>query len=294
MPLVHVNPQAWKLNPPQNFKTPKNYIKWNQLLKLSTFALETIRLHYQDPKSFIPEFNSEIGTSLLIVDCIGKSIPPICISEAFIEALLNTEIKPMEEPHCALENFIFLFPLKYSLFSPWKILEKHHEKVSSFDGNFVAAFVRITGNIIDCVFRSYNMCSSATYEWSDPFTNKDTSFDFSESTLEESILFERLIKNAILAYTYEPKYVSEETVSTSTRKGFGKNAEEKTFLPVRWLGKTFQKQQVKYVYTSTIDKTNRRTVKSHWRKGHWHTVCSGSKRKQRHLQWFKPVFVNAD
>jgi len=284
MPTFLLNPQAWKLNPPQSFKTPKNYIEWKKLMSMCEQHIQTTITSYKDIKQKPPEFNTMAGMCLLITDCIGKSIPPVCISENFIEALLNTEVKPIDVPYCAFKNFIFLFPLKYKFFS------------TDNTSNFVFAFVRVTEDIINCVLRSDNMITGGTYQWSDPFNNQDLNFNISKEVLKENILFERLIKNAILAYTYEPKYVLEEKIVVSAGKGFGEKTEEKedASLPIRWLGKTFKAQQTKYVCIDSGNKISNRTVKSHWRKGHWHTVCSGVKRKKRNLRWFKPVFVNAN
>lgn len=40
---------------------------------------------------------------------------------------------------------------------------------------------------------------------------------------------------------------------------------------------------------STLKKSSPR---SHWRRGHWHTVLFGPKHSQRKLKWFSPVLVN--
>ena len=37
--------------------------------------------------------------------------------------------------------------------------------------------------------------------------------------------------------------------------------------------------------------SKKRHVRPHWRKGHWHTVLHGQKRKNRRMRWFRPCFV---
>ena len=37
--------------------------------------------------------------------------------------------------------------------------------------------------------------------------------------------------------------------------------------------------------------SKKRHVRPHWRKGHWHTVLQGPKRKNRKMRWFRPCFV---
>jgi hypothetical protein len=36
-----------------------------------------------------------------------------------------------------------------------------------------------------------------------------------------------------------------------------------------------------------------RHVRTHWRRGHFHTVCYGKKRQQRRLRWYEPMIINA-
>ena len=121
---------------------------------------------------------------------------------------------------------------------------------------------------------------------------------FLNPCIETEVLLERLIKNLILIYTYETKQITEEQVKMTTPgKGFTKDKEddkEDMPLPIRWLGKTFVRKQTKHVNVTNNSESSNRTVASHWRRGHWHTVCCGPKRKQRKQQWFKPVFVKTN
>ena len=105
---------------------------------------------------------------------------------------------------------------------------------------------------------------------------------------------ERLIKNAILTYTHEKKYVKDaDKNEISFTKGF-KDTDDSP-MPFRWLGKDFKKLVSKpTAKTLEISGDNQEIrMRPHWRRGHWHNVCIGTKRKERQLRWFKPVFVNA-
>lgn len=299
MPPFVFSPIAWKLFPAQSFATPKNYIKWNKLIEYCNIhIINTLLWLKEKPSSWNFDFETSAGVSLLITDSIGKSIPPICVHESLIEALVNTEVKEMDKPHCAFDMFIFLFPLTYKTFSPWEKVDDPI-KPPGLDKNFFATFVRLTEDIIDCVFISTNGASSSTYQWSSNWTLKELEEDESNLdllTIQQTIIFERLIKNAILVYTYDSKYVTEELIKSSAGKGFNSSVSEDKPFSIRWLGKDFKKQQVKHISTdqNNSNGSSGRTVRSHWRKGHWHTVCSGVKRKERQVRWFKPVFVNTD
>ena len=298
MPQFVCNPNTWKLFPPQFFATPKNYIKWKELIKnCSLDIVNTVSRCKLKQKNPGLNFNFETpqGLSLLITDCIGKSIPPICIHENVIESLINTEIKSMNKPQCAFDTFIFLFPLTYKTFNPWNAINDTTNLVG-FDKKFFVAFVRLTEDIIDCVFKSSNGVATGIYEWSNIFTLEDASSTNNLLEINNTIMYERLIKNAILIYTYDSKYVTEEMIKVSASKGFGSVVTEDKPLPVRWLGKIFKEQRIKYTIAnqSEINNLNKRAIRSHWRKGHWHTICTGTKRKERQVRWFKPTFVNAN
>jgi len=301
MPFFVTEPRAWKLFPAQSFATPRNYIKWNKLIKRCTPHIGNTLLLIKEKTSssnISVEARTPAGVSLLITDSIGKSIPPICIHENFIEALVNTEVKDMDKPHCAFDTFIFLFPLTYKTFSPWEKVNDP-SKPPNFDDKFFVAFVLLNEDTIDYTFVSNNATCSGAYQWSSNCTVKQLEEDesnFDLFTIKQTIVYERLIKNAILVYTYDSKYVTEELIKPLTGKGFNISDSESKPFSVRWLGKDFEKQQIKYISTdqNNSNGTGNRTVRSHWRKGHWHTVCSGAKRKERHVRWFKPVFVNAD
>jgi len=59
------------------------------------------------------------------------------------------------------------------------------------------------------------------------------------------------------------------------------------------LGRDYKKRVV-YKQNTNDDVeilSKKRHVRPHWRKGHWHTVLQGPKRKNRKMRWFRPCFV---
>lgn len=100
---------------------------------------------------------------------------------------------------------------------------------------------------------------------------------------------ERIAVNSLMAHLYEPELVTVESFApVLPGRGFSKNSGPSP-LPVTWIGKTFRYQRDK----SQEPGTPRNGVRSHWRRGHWHTILHGQKRQQRRTQWFKPIYVGS-
>ena len=282
---------------PYNCNTPKNYVKWAVLvtrikkgINYGSLILDQVRrdiIKREDVGKFTDEHYSAVAVALPIL----FKVPPICVHENILDSLLQTAVKEMDAPDRSLPGYIFLLPLKAN-----KFLENFKTKDNT-RLNIDSIFVDVTGvkgKWFHVVFLTKDKVHYRYYSWDKTgyYSN------FLNSNIETEIFLERLVKNLILIYTYETKQITEEQVKVTTPgKGFTKDKEgvnKDMASPIRWLGKTFVRQQTKYLYAANKSKDNSRTVASHWRRGHWHTVCCGPKRKQRKQQWFKPVFINTN
>ena len=282
---------------PYNCSTPKNYVKWAVLvtrikkgINAGSLILDQIRrdiIKREDVGKFTDEHYSAVAVALPIL----FKVPPICVHENILDSLLQTAVKEMDAPDRSLPGYIFLLPLKAN-----KFLENFKTKDNN-QLNIDSIFVDVTGvkgKYFHVVFLTKDKVHYRYYSWDKTgyYSN------FLNSNIETEIFLERLVKNLILIYTYETKQITEEQVKVTTPgKGFTKDKEgvnKDMTSPIRWLGKAFVRQQTKYLYAANKSENNSRTVASHWRRGHWHTVCCGPKRKQRKQQWFKPVFINTN
>ena len=109
-----------------------------------------------------------------------------------------------------------------------------------------------------------------------------------ENIATEQIM--RIAINSLLIHLYEPELI---TVDPAPRipnaTGFGKCPGRQP-LGATWIGKSFRYQREKEI--DPVDqKQSRGSVRAHWRRGHWHTILHGTKKQERRVQWFKPVFV---
>ena len=283
---------------PYNCNTPKNYVKWAVLMthikkgiEYGSIILDRIRrdiIKREDVDKFTDKQYSAIAVALPIL----FKVPPICVHENILDSLLQTAVKEMDAPKRSLPGYIFLLPLKANkFFENFKLKDDIQLNINSI-------FVDVSG-IEGCDwFHAALLTKDKVYYRYYLWSKAGDYSHFLNPCIETEVLLERLIKNLILIYTYETKQITEEQVKVTTPgKGFAKDKEdnkEDMPLPIRWLGKTFVRKQTKYVNVANQSEDNNRTVASHWRRGHWHAVCCGPKRKQRKQQWFKPVFVKAN
>ena len=98
----------------------------------------------------------------------------------------------------------------------------------------------------------------------------------------------RIAVNSLLVHLYEPELIT--TDSKPVTKGIGFSGKSKAPLSPTWIGKAFRNTSERH--RSKTEDSARGNVRSHWRRGHWHSVCVGPKKSERRVQWFKPVYVN--
>ena len=134
---------------------------------------------------------------------------------------------------------------------------------------------------------------SIRFAWNDLANFKKT-----DGTKETDELIENqfnIIVNMILLMNQQPDIEVEympPSITIPIQRGFSKPEVFKP-RPITWVGKEFSKRIVK-IYPNTDDllpKQPGMPKRSHWRRGHWHTVLQGPKREQRRMKWYEPVFI---
>ena len=103
----------------------------------------------------------------------------------------------------------------------------------------------------------------------------------------------RFVINLLCLMTQEPEIISVQSppskYTSASNKGF--NSEKINNVPnVHWLGEYFTTRVVDSK-TKEGEPQGCSPKKSHWRRGHWHTILQGPGRKQRTMKWFKPTFI---
>ena len=102
--------------------------------------------------------------------------------------------------------------------------------------------------------------------------------------------------NLLCLMTQQPDIISVEKSSSkyvaTTNKGFA--SKKMNNVPnVHWLGADFttRVQYSKKINTDLSEISRGKPKRSHWRRGHWHTISQGPGRLQKKLRWFQPVFI---
>ena len=107
----------------------------------------------------------------------------------------------------------------------------------------------------------------------------------------------KTVVNLLLLMNQQPDIITEEYIPSKIVPLQKKYKVQSDIKPraICWVGKDFTTRVVKLKPKQNEDilvvTGNKRKVRPHWRRGHWHTVLQGAKRKQRKMRWYQPVFV---
>jgi hypothetical protein len=107
----------------------------------------------------------------------------------------------------------------------------------------------------------------------------------------------KTVVNLLLLMNQQPDIITEEYIPSKIVPLQKKYKVQSDIKPraICWVGKDFTTRVVKLKPKQNEDMLvvtgNKRKVRPHWRRGHWHTVLQGVKRKQRKMRWYQPVFV---
>ena len=105
----------------------------------------------------------------------------------------------------------------------------------------------------------------------------------------------QFVVNLLCLMTQEPEIITVQSPPSkyTATKAVGFGSEKVNNVPnVHWLGEYFTTRVVDSTPASEdTERTRGKPKKSHWRRGHWHTVLQGPGRTQKQLKWFRPTFI---
>ena len=105
------------------------------------------------------------------------------------------------------------------------------------------------------------------------------------------------VVNLILLMNQQPDIITEEYIPSKIVPLQKKYKVQSDIKPraICWVGKDFTTRVVKLKPKQDEDflvvSGSKRKLRPHWRRGHWHTVLKGAKRKERKMRWYQPIFV---
>jgi hypothetical protein len=107
----------------------------------------------------------------------------------------------------------------------------------------------------------------------------------------------KTVVNLLLLMNQQPDIITEEYIPSKIVPLQKKYKVQSDIKPraICWVGKDFTTRVVKLKPKQDeeflVVSGSKRKLRPHWRRGHWHTVLKGAKRKERKMRWYQPVFV---
>ena len=211
------------------------------------------------------------------------SSPAYYLTDELAKAFINTPVQDLkfdEEPKIVSNSF-FVFQSTAINNVKYVFVDCIYEK------GFVYLHISNSKNIGGFIGHSVK------FSWNDLANFKKTRGSEETQELVENQF--NIIVNMILLMNQQPDIEVEympPSITIPVQRGFSKPEVFKP-RPITWVGKDFSKRIVK-IYPKTDDLLPKQAgvpKRSHWRRGHWHTVLQGPKREQRRMRWFEPVYV---
>ena len=252
------------------YKSPQNFYSWQDL------AREHINCKHRS-KQYI--YDS----------------PAYYLKDDLCNSLINTNIDKLElteKPNIINPSFFLLHSnkinnIKYSFieFNKWGVNDSKDMKMDQkYIFDVYVNFVIEPNKIHYYAFNWKNLKISRLIEFKE---------------VEDHIIKDhfKTVVNLILLMNQQPDIVTEEYIPSKIvplQKKYKVQSEIKP-RAICWVGKDFTTRVVKLKPKQDEDflvvSGSKRKLRPHWRRGHWHTVLKGAKRKERKMRWYQPVFV---
>lgn len=254
-------------------QTPAGYITWQQYIK--QIGLSAVQ---EQQGVGLTEKSRTVMTALCDLD-----LPPRYITTEMSLAWQKTKVPKLNW------NTPYAMP-GYVLFPPCPTREKPPEY---FAGEwFIQALMviyRPNGLQVftnDCTFETETSLFRVAFH--EMLVRPDDDYNDPLITNDQGRAIALLAINSWLVHAHEPELLTQEP--TRLRGGFGVKRQARSPLAPTWIGRDFKIRHI----TQAAQGENSIKVRPHWRSGHWHTVRHGKGREQERLQWYRPVYVNAD
>lgn len=146
-----------------------------------------------------------------------------------------------------------------------------------------------TMTVAGCNFWQEFVDEDAKSWYEENVKHKDRSGYQNEAT--ERIM--RIGINSLLVHLFEPELITTDRAQSVTKGlGFARSAEKQP-LPPTWIGKSFRYERQKQ-HGLNKSSAEKKSIRAHWRTGHWHSYLIGKGRTERIIKWIKPVYVRSE
>ena len=270
--------------------SPYGYYPWRQLAK------EIFAEHFDDSRKdhlLLSKTPSVIANKAFLNAPVYFLTDELC--KAFIKTKF-TRIKIEEKPKVIAPYFILMQSTNINNIN-YSFIDQSEKRVDvSMSFSYQCDKTKNRGTYFNTFF-NWNEFQNSRIDSDELLTNFKIDKSNKEQTRLMNTMFNQksILVNFILLLNTQPDILTEEYIPNSTlqgKKSFKPSNQESKSL-ITWIGKDFTQRIIKTKPKTDeiLEKNTGRPKRSHWRRGHWHTILQGPKRKQRKMKWFQPAFI---
>ena len=251
------------------YKSPQNFYSWQDL------AREHINCKHRS-KQYI--YDS----------------PAYYLKDDLCNSLINTNIDNLElteNPNIVNPSFFLLNSNKVNEIK-YSFIECH--KWNNKDAKDMLINPKMKFDVYVNFVVESNKIHYYAFNWNNLNVYKFIQLPVADEIIKEHF---KTVVNLILLMNQQPDIITEEYIPSKIVPLQKKYKVQSDIKPraICWVGKDFTTRVVKLKPKQDEDKLvvggDKRKLRPHWRRGHWHTVLKGAKRKERKMRWYQPVFV---
>ena len=251
------------------YKSPQNFYSWQDL------AREHINCKHRSQQYF---FDS----------------PAYYLKDDLCNSLINTNIDNLElteSPNIVNPSFFLLTSDKINNIK-YSFIECH--KWNNKDAKDMLINPKFKFDVYVNFVIEPNKIHYYAFNWKNLNIIKFIQLPVADELIKEHF---QTVVNLILLMNQQPDIITEEYIPSKIiplQKKYKVQSEIKP-RAICWVGKDFTTRVVKLKPKQDeemlVVSGSKRKLRPHWRRGHWHTVLKGAKRKERKMRWYQPVFV---
>ena len=267
--------------------SPYGYYPWRQLAK------EIFAEHFDDSRK---DHLLLSKTPSVIANKAFLNAPVYFLTDELCKAFMKTEftkIKIEERPKVIAPYFILMQSTNINNIN-YSFIDQSEKRVDvSMSFSYQCDKTKNRGTYFNTFFNWAEFQNDSE----ELITNFKINKNNKEQTRLMNTIFNQksILVNFILLLNTQPDILTEEYIPNSTlqgKKSFKPSNQESKSL-ITWIGKDFTQRIIKTKPKTDeiLEKKTGKPKRSHWRRGHWHTILQGPKRKKRKMKWFQPAFI---
>lgn len=296
------------------YRSPKHYPAWNLYVKM----ISMMGSQYMSRISFIEKDYQSGIISELCRQAIAVNAPARYVSKELCEAFMRTPTPVLTKEILGVLPFVHILLPRHLVYDAdgeevQALLVKAgelHPTLTKEERELQEEYNRhLGGSTIPPLLEGARGIEIATISETGSYFWIDYVDETAKSWYDENVRYKdgddkteasskidsiaRIAINSLLVHLYEPELITTDKQPSATKAlGFCKSAGRQPLAPT-WIGKSFryQREQKRQGGKNSNEK---KAVRAHWRRGHWHSYLQGKGRTQRTIKWIKPIYVRGE